>query len=79
MSKITEKVAATQLIEYLDKNNWLSEQIVPHYGDCSTSCPYYDISMAFDNQNSVILLLLDFQLPLILWITKFSSPDCAQF
>ena len=64
LSKITEKVVATQLIEYLDKNN-LSELFQCaykkfHSTETALLRVHNDIAMAIDNQSSVILLLLDF-------------------
>ena len=64
LSKITEKVVATQSIEYLDKNN-LSELFQSankkfHSMETALLRVHNDIDMAVDNQSSVILLLLDF-------------------
>ena len=59
MSKITEK-----LIEYLDKNNlcelFQSAYKKLHSTETALLRVHNDIAMTIDNQNSVILLLLDF-------------------
>ena len=64
LSKTTEKVAATQLIEYLDKNN-LSELFQSAYKkfhsmESALLRVHNDIATAINNQNSVVLLLLVF-------------------